>query len=293
LSSIWWPKDDYNAHSRQGIQGRIARTVGTRRFDVLRLVVRSFVAFRAQPSIATIPRPSMWMFHRRCRDVLDAASMVLPNSMAEVRRIEEHFGVGFHYTVVPNGIEEAELEPSDAAPPERGVIDVLCVARLEPRKNQHKIIEALRDTDLNITFAGSAGEFSADYEQQCREAATERMTFLGAVERQGLARLYRSARVHVLPSWFETPGLSSLEAAGHGCPIVVGDCEPVREYFGDHATYCDPASTESIRNAIHHAIVAPPDRALAPMVARRYTWKAAARCTLDAYEVALSSWSGE
>lgn len=291
LSPIWWPKDDYNAYSRQGIQGRIARTVGTSAFDSLRLVVRSLAAFRARPSIVTMPRPSMWMFQRRCREMLGSASIVLPNSKAEVRMLESCFGVHFHHVVVPNGIDPVQPERSDEDPADRKRIDVLCAARLEPRKNQHKIIEAMRDTELRITFAGTSGEYSRDYEQQCREAATDRMEFLGAVRHDELATLYRSARVHALPSWFETPGLSSLEAAGHGCQIVVGDCEPVREYFGEHAAYCDPGSLTSIRDAILGAVATAPDEALALMVAERYTWPVAARTTLDAYQQALSTWS--
>lgn len=296
LSPIWWPKDDYNAHSRQGIQGSIARIVGTRAFDPLRLFVRSIAAFRARPSAATIPRPSMWMFERRCREMLGSASMVLPNSMAEVHMLEAHFGAAFRYEVIPNGIDpvpaypaRGPVEEAEARGGER--IDVLCVARIEPRKNQHKIIDALGDTGLKVVFAGTSGEYSRDYEQQCHEAATKDVMFLGAVPRDELPALYRSARVHVLPSWFETPGLSSLEAAGHGCPVVVGDCEAVREYFGDHATYCDPGSVEAIREAVMGSLDAPRDGSLAQIVADRYTWPVAARATLDAYEKALVSWS--
>lgn len=292
LSTIWWPKDDYNAHSRRGVQGAVARAVGTGRFDALRLVTRSFIAFRAAPSWATVPRPSSWRFAHRCREMLTSSAIVLPNSQAEVRQLEEHYGTSFAYAVVPNGIDpvprraDQPVAPTCAAGAEHS-IDVLCVARFEPRKNQHEIIEALRDTDLRVVFAGTAGEFSEDYEAECRAAATSRMTFVGHVDRDRLVELFRSARLHVLPSWFETPGLSSLEAAGHGCRVVVGECEPVREYFGDLATYCDPGSVESIREAVRRALEAPVDGSLERLVRERYTWEAAARATIGAYERAL------
>ena len=288
LSPIWWPKDDYNAHSRRGLQGRVARVVGTRRFDALRLVVRSFVAFGSGPSRDTLPRPSAWRFQRRSQELLATAAMVLPNSVAEARRLESHFATTFPYAVLPNGTDPVGTLADSCGGGGGPGIDVLCVARLEPRKNQHKIIEALRDTDLRVAFAGTSGQFSSDYEAECRGAATARMTFLGPVPRDDLPELYRSARVHVLPSWFETPGLSSLEAASHGCPIVVGECEPVREYFGDLATYCDPGSVDSIRAAILSTVGRPRNDELARHVAERYSWAAAARATLAAYERALA-----
>lgn len=287
LSPIWWPKDDYNAHSRRGVQGAIARVVGTRSFDAMRLTVRSLVAFKEAPSLRTLPRPSSWMFLRRVRELLGTAAMVLPNSLAEVRRLEEAFGLDFPYAVIPNGVDPALEAPTDAASEDHAQgFDVLCVARLEPRKNQHLVIDALRDSELTVGFAGACGRFDTDYETQLRDAATDRMTFLGPVGRERLSALYRSAKVHVLPSWFETPGLSSLEAASHGCRIVVGECEPVREYFGEHAVYCDPGSVESIRQAVRHALDTT-DGELAGLVNERYTWAAAGRATLDAYECAL------
>lgn len=291
LSPIWWPKDEYNAHSRRGVQGAISRAVGTRLFDSMRLAVRSFVAFKDSPSVRTVPRPSAWMFLRRARELLGASAVVLPNSLAEVRRLEEGFGVEFPYVVVPNGVDPAGPQvPDTVAYDGEEWIDVLCVARLEPRKNQLKLIEALGDTDLTVAFAGASGRYDTDYETMLREAAGERMSFLGPVAREHLPGLYRSARVHVLPSWFETPGLSSLEAASHGCRVVVGNCEPVREYFGEHAVYCDPASVDSIRDAVRRALDTSDDE-LAAVVNERFTWPAAAKATVDAYEQAMGSWS--
>lgn len=289
LSPIWWPKDDYNAHSRRGLQGAISRAVGTRVFDSMRLAVRSFVAFKEAPSRRTLPRPSSWMFLRRSRELLSTAAIVLPNSLAEVRRLQEGFGLTFPYAVIPNGVAPAEPAPTGDGCDDAGEehFDVLCVARLEPRKNQHLLIDALRDSDLSVGFAGAAGRFDTDYEALLRASATDRMTFLGPVGRDRLPGLYRSARVHVLPSWFETPGLSSLEAASHGCRIVVGDCEPVREYFGHHAVYCDPRSVDSIREAVHRALATRDDE-LVGLVNERFTWPAAANATLDAYETAMA-----
>ena len=56
-----------------------------------------------------------------------------------------------------------------------------------------------------------------------------------------MASAYHAAAAHALPSWAEGAALANLEAAAAGCPIVVSDRSSEFEYFGDLATYCDPA----------------------------------------------------
>jgi len=61
---------------------------------------------------------------------------------------------------------------------------------------------------------------------------------------------YFNCAFHILPSHVETPGIANLEALAFGKPIVVGDCAPVREYFGNFANYCVSASLNSIKEAL-------------------------------------------
>jgi glycosyltransferase involved in cell wall biosynthesis len=103
-----------------------------------------------------------------------------------------------------------------------------------------------------------------------------------------LTRYYREAKVHVLPSWFETCGLSSLEAGAMGCNVVVADKGFTREYFGENAFYCDPGNVESIYNAVHEAATSPSQEALQASVLKNYTWQQAARQTLEAYQSVLA-----
>ena len=69
-----------------------------------------------------------------------------------------------------------------------------------------------------------------------------------------LRSAYAAARVHALPSWIETCGLVSLEAALAGCNVVVSTAGHELEYFRDLAYYCDPANPASIRRAVVQAI---------------------------------------
>jgi glycosyltransferase involved in cell wall biosynthesis len=92
--------------------------------------------------------------------------------------------------------------------------------------------------------------------------------------------------VHVLPSWFETCGLSSLEAASMGCNIVITRKGYAAEYFQDNAFYCDPASPSSIRAAIEQAAIAPLRKEFQQKIFSHFTWQNAAAATYQAYKKA-------
>ncbi len=102
-----------------------------------------------------------------------------------------------------------------------------------------------------------------------------------------LAPLYRSAAVHACPSWYETPGLASLEAALCGCRVVSTERGSAPEYFGDEAEYCSPRDPASIRAAILRARSRPPSPALAEQISGRFNWQRAAEATAAGYELAL------
>jgi glycosyltransferase involved in cell wall biosynthesis len=81
----------------------------------------------------------------------------------------------------------------------------------------------------------------------------------------------------------ETTGLSSLEAAVAGCSLVVSPNGDTREYFGDHAEYCDPGDVRSIRAAVLRAYETLPSPELAHAIRTEYTWERAADATYAAY----------
>jgi glycosyltransferase involved in cell wall biosynthesis len=98
-----------------------------------------------------------------------------------------------------------------------------------------------------------------------------------------LSALYRRARVHVVPSWFETTGLVSLEAALSGCSIATTDRGYAGEYFDRFAWYLDPGKEGSILQAVRGAWDDPPSPELRERILDRYTWSHVARATLAAY----------
>lgn len=234
------------------------------------------------------PGQDWWKSTQRLRkNLVEEASLLLPNSRAEAELLGRTFGNHLlsKCRVVPNGVD-ASLCGADPQAFRKiyGRSDpfVLCVARIARRKNQLSLIRAMRGSAIPLVFIGPVND--QRYFDECRRESAGHVRFMGEMAPDLVASAYSAARVHALPSWFDTPGLASLEAGLHGCRVVSTDRGPTREYFADMAWYCDPDSPESIRHAVYSAWrtnQAPPlrDRILAS-----FTWEKAAEATLNAYK---------
>jgi glycosyltransferase involved in cell wall biosynthesis len=168
---------------------------------------------------------------------------------------------------------------------------VLEVGAISPVKNQLGLIDALYDLPVPLVFVGQPAAKMPEYAEQCKARAALRgdVTFIDRLPHDELPGLYALAAVHALPSWRETPGLVSLEAAAAGCRIVTTSIGSTRDYFGDLAWYCYPDDLRSIRTAVEAALKAPPSPALRERVLREYTWHRAGAATLAAYQKVLNA----
>lgn len=224
------------------------------------------------------------------RAIAEGADILLPNSVSEVRQLQHTLGTRqFAFHVVPVGVTPGVFHGArpDLFVQRHGLRDfVLMVARWDRRKNVLMLLEAMRGLDLPLVLVGQRPH--PDYEQLARPLLPPGTLLLEGLTEVELASAYAAARVHVLPSWFEQPGLSSLEAALAGCSIVVGNRGAELDYFGDGAYYCDPASAPSIREALlaawrDHPTDVARRRVLQERIAREYTWVRTGAETLVAY----------
>jgi glycosyltransferase involved in cell wall biosynthesis len=285
LSPIYWPTHEFDRAGRTGLQGLLARLAGSDGYQTLRLLQRQWLQMLARPDLSVLTGP-WWSFYRAAKYVLETVQILLPNSQAELEQIERHFGLRRPAVIVPNAIDTNLFRPQAAGQNARRD-GVLCVGRIEPRKNQLALIRALHGTGIRLTLVGGPGRFAAGYARRCQRQAGPNVHFAGYQPPAALPAFYQAAKVHACVSWYETPGLASLEAAACGCAIVVSPGGCTREYFGTDAFYCQPDDPQSIRSAVLRALESEPPPELTDRVRRDFTWELAAERTLEGYYLAL------
>jgi len=96
---------------------------------------------------------------------------------------------------------------------------------------------------------------------------------------------YHFAKVGISASWFETTGLTSLEALFCGANAVASG-ERAKEYLGDLAYYCVPEDVTSIKNAVKEAYLAEP-KVIPDFMRQSLTWENAAKKTFEVYQEVL------
>lgn len=219
------------------------------------------------------------------RRLIEEAHLLLPNGYGELDMIMEDLGeerMSEKAIIIPNGVDPLFYHPSPRPfLEEYGIQDfVLSVGRISRRKNQLALIEAIKEVSLPLVIIGHVND--PLYYRQCKDR-WDKTLFLPHLSQETLSSAYAAARVHVLCSWFDTPGLVSLEAALAGCSIVSTDRGTAREYFKEDAWYCQPDDRASIKRAITLAYRNTAPSHLSTRILENYTWEVVARKTKNAY----------
>jgi glycosyltransferase involved in cell wall biosynthesis len=278
VSTIFVEYGTVKEEGRQGLVGTIKKMLPESTFEYIKTVARA-----VKNGEKIVSKEYLWWGHNSSiMYVARNAKMLLPNSKSEYNRFVNKYKVNTPYHVVPNGINTTSIEKQYPENVEYKNA-ILCMGRIESRKNQLKLIRALNNTQYKLYIHGKPSPNNMAYFEQCQKEAASNVHIGGHLEEQMLYTAYANAKVHVLPSYFETTGLSSLEAAVMGCNIVVTDKGDTRDYFEDDAWYCDPDSVESIKQAVDAAYNAPYSETFKQRILAEFTWKRAAEETYKAY----------
>lgn len=286
LTTIYWPFDDYVSHAAPLLQRILYYLIGINGTERLKALYK-FIRKREWIYLQGV-------FHGYIssqRRIAKAAEWMLPNSEMEMAALNQRLGLQCqNYSVVNNAIDlKAFLEEKEKNTVARDENMILFVGRIDPRKNQLKFLEAIYDTPYKVCFIGQPGPNSKYYYKRLVELGEKRgnTEFVAQIPQNKVFEYMLRAKIHVLPSWVETPGLVSLEAYYAGCNVVVADKGSVREYFQEEAFYCDPADKISILNAVNAAMKSSYTGNLAKKIETEYTWKFAAEQTFAAYQKIL------
>jgi glycosyltransferase involved in cell wall biosynthesis len=285
VSTIYWNMID--ANKSHHIFGKFS--------DELLLRLLNNVDWRVSYLISTIKN-----YRGKCKNnstvkyILNNVDLLLPNSFAELENIiYEYKNKSYRQKayIVPNAVNpiiqpELDLHNKYILPNDF----VLQVGRYEPIKNQLSVIKSLFDMkDIPLVFVGRS--FVKKYAEEMKRLGDLRGNtyFFNEVSQDDLSFFYKNAKVHVLPSFRESPGLVTLEAANYGVNCVSTFLAPINEYFENQVEFCNPYSTDSIKEAILRAYRKKTNNiVLARKIKENYSWGIAAQKTLEAYHSILN-----
>jgi alpha-1,3-rhamnosyl/mannosyltransferase len=172
---------------------------------------------------------------------------------------------------------------------------LLYVGGIDRRKNIPFLLEVLRvlvaqHPEVELVLAGryrDDPDFPELVSRLRRSGLEQSVRLTGYVPEEELSALYSGASLFVYPSLYEGFGLPPLEAMMCGAPVVAADRTALPEVLGHAALLVDPQEVgefvEAIRSLLDH-----PERRrelseAGRRHAKRFTWTATARATLDAY----------
>lgn len=219
--------------------------------------------------------------------ILENAQCLVATTGSELERIYKYAGIlPFCTEIVPLGIDPLFFSKDFSWHKRKGII---CAGRLEGFKNLHTLIKACENIGAELTISGRHGKNSALYAKYLQFLAGENVKFTGHLSPAELLNEYLKHRVHAQPSWFETTGLSSLEAAAAGCRVVITNRGDTAEVFGVYALYVDPANIYDISKNLMLALETPPAPDQRDFFYEKYNWESSVSKLTDIYQKVLSN----
>lgn len=289
LSTIYWPMEEFEQNGQKGLRKIINKCLSIDSIERLKAIIKLLFNKEARNKstlkLFTVGYTNMQKY------ILENADILLPNSEMEMDKICEYFGLSKEkYIVVPNAVDltvaKKCLKEKVSDKYDKYKDSIICVGRIETRKNQLALLQALENTDYKVIILGKVSKNQKKYFKAVKELIdnNENFYYIDGLENEELYRLYRVCKVSVLPSWYDTPGLVSLEAASVGCNLAVSVKGTTTEYFKDDAFYCEPDDLASIKKAVELAFNKEKDEKLQNRIFEEYTWAKAADQTKKAYE---------
>ena len=103
----------------------------------------------------------------------------------------------------------------------------------QPRKNVPNLVFAAKKYGFKLVLVGNKGNAESEAKLRSLIGDATNIEIKGFVSDEELFSLYNRAKVFALPSLNEGVGLVALEAAIHGCNIVITKLGGPKEYYKD------------------------------------------------------------
>lgn len=242
------------------------------------------------------------LFDISLRSAVKEVDHIIADSIATKLDIQNKYGVEENRisVVYPGLYSENELTAENKKIDVRkkyGIKEnyILSVCTVQPRKNLISLLRAFeiykerKSTKLQLVICGASGWRNSDLFQTVSSSKyCEDIIFTNYVPNAELDALYEEALMVAYVSYFEGFGLPILEALSKEKAVITSNVSSMPEVGGDAVCYVDPYSVEEIADAIQR--LAEDDlyriqlEKLAPIQASKFSYKKAARETIDIYK---------
>lgn len=278
LTPIYIDYSDYDSKQRTGLWRYLFRFANADTIEYIKTIGRFLLQKDIWPGFRYIWKGQA----RSIKTVLKKTNALITATQKEYRLLNHKFDKLPASYQIPLAIDpQIFFESEDVR---RDPDLVLCVARIEGIKNQLNLVKAINNTKYSLLLIGNVAPNHKKYADECRKIAGQNVIFKTHISQKELKQYYQTATVHVLPSWFENFGLSTIEAAAMGCQVVVSHKAFITEFLQDEAFYCDPSDPSSIRKAIDEAAGNIQPSRLKKRILNNLTWDKIAEQTLTAYK---------
>jgi type III pantothenate kinase len=240
------------------------------------------------------------------RQLLKRMSRVIATCSDEVRELLEMGGDESRIDVVPCGVDSTMFRPaaqgeSEVLPTERQERHrIATLSRLVPRKGVGEVIEMLKYLDdVELTVAGGPDADKLDEDKEVirlrrlaqDNGVADRVTFVGAVDREHIPELLAETDLAVVLPWYEPFGIVPLEVMACGKPLVGSAVGGLLDTVSDGETglLVPPRQPRSAATAVRTLLDDPAlrtrmGRAARAKVERLYDWSQVCEATEAVYE---------
>ncbi len=219
------------------------------------------------------------------KKLLTKANRVIATTPYEERVLLRHYQVPANkISIIPCGVNTSLFKPQKLSGSEKeahpnnnqGIKTILFVGRFEENKGLGTLLKSLAilkekypltaKISRLVVVGGDElglpqGEISSEKREYMRFIAengiSELVKFAGPVDHKNLPAFYQKAYVTVIPSYYESFGLVSLEAMACGCPVVAS-CTGGLKYniiHGRTGLLVEPRNPEELASAINFLLV--------------------------------------
>jgi len=190
------------------------------------------------------PMPEDFVWRTECvRAGFAAADVVVTPSGAFGALAQRVYGLSEAPRTVYNG--RSPLVTASQAPHDF----IFTAGRLwDPGKNMAVLDEAAAGIGVPVHAAGPVQGPNGE------SARFDHLNLLGTLDEAAIGHWLSAKPVFVSPALYEPFGLSVLEAAGAGCPLILADIPTFRELWRDAAIFVDPRDSAALAKACNELV---------------------------------------